>query len=143
MAKQMLQGCEVLELDKDPERGLLEIRDGKFWDGEPAHLNGTPVLDGFYFVELAPDAPRILNNELYGPYADAVEAEIAARDSYTLTDFKRAFAQLEREGRIRRVVGEDGVPRYQAIGPRLSREVSENSDSEAIAHAVRGVIARR
>jgi hypothetical protein len=101
------------------------------------------VLDGFYFVELAPDAPRILNNELYGPYADAVEAEIAARDSYTLTDFKRAFAQLEREGRIRRVVGEDGVPRYQAIGPRLSREVSENSDSEAIAHAVRGVIARR
>ena len=50
-----LQGCVVLEIDGvDPKRALLELRDGKFWDGEPATRkeDGTaPMPDGFYFVE--------------------------------------------------------------------------------------------
>ena len=37
MTKRQMQGCEVLEIDGvDPKRALFELRDGKFWDGEPA-----------------------------------------------------------------------------------------------------------
>jgi hypothetical protein len=72
--------------------------------------------DGFYFVELTSDGKRILNDNLYGPYANAVEARIAARKNPTLTDFNRVITELERKGRVRRVVGEDGVPRYEAFG---------------------------
>ena len=115
----MMQGCEVLEIDGvDPKRALLELRDGKYWDGEPATRkeDGTiPMPDGFYFVEL--DGERILNDNLYGPYADVIEAELAAREGSTLTDFIRAVMELERKGRIRRVVGEDGVTRYHAVDP--------------------------
>jgi hypothetical protein len=118
-----MQGCEVLEIDGvDPKRALLELRDGKFWDGEPATRKEdgtTPMPDGFYFVELTSDGKRILNDNLYGPYANAMEARIAARKTPTLTDVNRAITELERKGRIRRVVGEDGVPRYQAVGPLL------------------------
>jgi hypothetical protein len=138
MTKRQMQGCELLEIEGvGPKRALLELRDGKFWDGEPATRkedgttsmldgfyfveltsDGTiPMLDGFHFVELTGDGKHILGNYLYGPYADAVEAEIAAWENYTLTDFNRAMTELERKGRIRRVVGEDGVPRYHAIGP--------------------------
>ena len=114
MTKRQMQGCKVLEIDGvDPKRALLELRDGKFWDGEPATRKEdgtTPMEDGFYFVEL--DGGRILNDNIYGPYASAVEAEIAARKTPTMTDFNRAVAELVRKGRVRRVVGEDGVPRY-------------------------------
>ena len=115
-----LQGCVVLEIDGvDPKRALLELRDGKFWDGEPATRkeDGTaPMPDGFYFVELTSDGKRILNDKIYGPYANDVEAEFAAREGYTLTDLNRALAELERTGQIHREVGEDGVPRYLAVG---------------------------
>jgi hypothetical protein len=30
-----MQGCDALEIDVYPKRALLELRDGKFWDGEP------------------------------------------------------------------------------------------------------------
>jgi hypothetical protein len=123
VTKRQMQGCEVLEIDGvDPKRALLELRDGKFWDGEPATRKEdgtTPMPDGFYFVELTSDGKRILNDNLYGPYANAMEARIAARKTPTLTDVNRAITELERKGRIRRVVGEDGVPRYQAVGPLL------------------------
>jgi hypothetical protein len=105
------RGCKVLEIDGvDPKRALFEIRDGKFWDGEPATRkeDGTPKQDGFYLVELTSDG-NILNDNIYGPYADVVEAELTARAGYTLTDVNRAITELERQGRIRRVVGEDGV----------------------------------
>jgi hypothetical protein len=101
MANKTLQGCEVLELNKDPERGLLEIRDGKFWDGEPVVKEGDdlpPVADGFYFVELTPDGRWILNDKLYGPYATELDAVLAAEDGMTLTDLDR----LVREGFLRR-----------------------------------------
>ena len=123
MTKRQMQGCEVLEIDGvDPKRALLELRDGKYWDGEPATRkeDGTTSMpDGFYFVELTSDGRRIVNDNFYGPYANAVEAELAAREGFTLTDFNRAITELERKGRIRRVVDEDGVPRYQAVGPLL------------------------
>jgi hypothetical protein len=72
--------------------------------------------DGYYFVEVTDDGKNILNDKLYGPYRDAAEARIAARKTPTLSDFNRAIAQLEREGHVRRMVGDDGVPRYKAIG---------------------------
>jgi hypothetical protein len=118
MTKRQMQGCEVLKIDGvEPKRALIELRDGKYWDGEPATRteDGTTQPDGFYFVELATDG-CILNDILYGPYANAVEAELAARKTPTLTDFNRVITELERERRIRRVVGEDGVPRYHAVG---------------------------
>jgi hypothetical protein len=115
-----LQSCVVLEIDGvDPKRALLELRDGKFWDGESATKKEdgtTPIQDGFYFVELTSDGKRMLNDKLYGPYANAVEAEFAAREGYTLTDLKRVLAELERTGKIQCVVGDDGVPRYRAVG---------------------------
>jgi hypothetical protein len=117
-----MQSCKILEINGvDPKRALLEIRDGKYWDGEPATTqeNGTtPMPDGFYFVELTGDG-RILNNDVYGPYADAVAAELAARESPTLADLNAVILQLERDGRVQRVVGEDGVARYGA-GSRSS-----------------------
>ena len=123
MTKRQMQGCEVLKIDGvEPKRALIELRDGKYWDGEPATRKEdgtTPMPDGFYFVELTSDGKRILNDNLYGPYANAMEARIAARKTPTLTDVNRAITELERKGRIRRVVGEDGVPRYQAVGPLL------------------------
>ena len=98
----------------DPKRALLELRDGKFWDGESATRkeDGTaPMPDGFYFVELTSDGMRILNDIVYGPYANDVEAEFAAREGYTLTDFNRALAELERKGHIRREVDKHaGLP---------------------------------
>ena len=42
----------------------------------------TPKPDGFYVVELTSDG-RILNDNIYGPYANAVDAELAAREGYT------------------------------------------------------------
>jgi hypothetical protein len=42
-------------LDGDPNRALLEICDGKYWDGGPA---APGMLDGFYFVELDNDRIR-------------------------------------------------------------------------------------
>jgi hypothetical protein len=80
----------------DSKRALLEIRDGKFWDGEPATRKEdgtTPMKDGFYFVELDGDGERILNDHIYGPYASAVEAEIAARKTPTITDVNRAVTE--------------------------------------------------
>jgi hypothetical protein len=123
MTKRQMQGCKVLEIDGvDPKRALFELRDGKFWDGEPATRkeDGTSKEDGFYFVEL--DGGRILNDNIYSPYASAVEAEIAARKTPTMTDFNRAVAELVRKGRVRGVVGEDGVPRYWAVEPALWKE---------------------
>ena len=76
MTKRQMQGCKVLEIDGvDPKRALFELRDGKFWDGEPATRkeDGTPKENGFYFVELRSDGRCILNDNIYGPYADAVE----------------------------------------------------------------------
>jgi hypothetical protein len=123
ITKRQMQGCEVLEIDGvDPKRALLELRDGKYWDGEPATRKEdgtTPMRDGFYFVELTSDGKRIINDIVYGPYANAVEAELAAREGPTLTDFNRAITELERKGRIRRAVDENGVQRYQAVRPPL------------------------
>jgi hypothetical protein len=113
---QQMRGYEVL--DGDSKRALLEIRDGKYWDGEPA---APGMLDGFYFVELTDD-DRILDGWFYGPYTDAVEAEIAARKTCTETDFNRAIAKLERQGRIRQVVGADGVLRWHLAESALELE---------------------
>ena len=123
MTKRQMQGCKVLEIDGvDPKRALFELRDGKFWDGEPATRkeDGTPKEDGFYFVELD-DGGRILNDNIYGPYASAVEAEIAARKTPRLRT-STGPSRSERKGRVRRVVGEDGVPRYWAVEPALWKE---------------------
>ena len=74
MTKRQMQGCEVLEIDGvDPKRALLELRDGKHWDGEPATRKEdgtTPMPDGFYFVELTSDGKRN-QRHVYGPYASA------------------------------------------------------------------------
>ena len=84
MTKRQMQGCEVLEIDGvDPKRALLELRDGKYWDGELATRKEdgtTPMPDGFYFVELTSDGKGIINDIVYGPYANAIEAELAARE---------------------------------------------------------------
>jgi len=108
-----MQGCEVIA-GTDPQRAVLEVRDGKFWDGIPATRKEdgtTPMPDGFYFVELTDDG-YILNDDLYGPYADVIGAEIAAREGHTSTDVRRAIAALERKGILVRVVGKDGVVRF-------------------------------
>ena len=64
-----LQGCVVLEIDGvDPKRALLELRDGKFWNGELATRKEdgtTPKPDGFYVVKLTSDG-NILNDNIYG-----------------------------------------------------------------------------
>ena len=99
----MMQGCELLDFDREPQRGVLEICDGRYWDGEPARWpDGTPARNGYYYIEVAPDG-HIVNNNLYGPYVTKMEAVRAAENSPTLTDFDKAVAQLERDGRIRRL----------------------------------------
>ena len=49
------------------DRGVVEIRDGKFYDGEPAWFPGARRPDGFYWFDLA-DNHRIKNGRLYGPH---------------------------------------------------------------------------
>jgi hypothetical protein len=102
--KQQMEGCKVLD-GTCPERALIEIRNGKFWDGAPAisQKDGSTSKDGFYFVELTPE-DYILNDILHGPYANVEDAELAARESYVPSEINRALTELERIGAIRRVV---------------------------------------
>jgi hypothetical protein len=106
--------AKLVEDGKISKRALLEIRDGKYSNGEPA---GPSVFDGFYFVELDDD-DRILDGWLYGPYTSAVEAESAARKAVTETELNCILMDLERQGRIRRFVGEDGEVWYEAVEPK-------------------------
>ena len=122
MTKRQMQGCEVLEID-----GV--IRSGLCSSSAMANIGtaSRPPEGGWHhphagWVLLRRADERwegIINDNVYGPYASAVEAELAARECFTLTDFNRAITELERKGRIRRAVDENGVPRYQAVGPSL------------------------
>jgi hypothetical protein len=119
--KPQLRGCELLKIEGAPKLGIFELRNGKYWDGVPATMNGTatPMPDGFYVCELTRDGFIVTTDggdTVQGPYASAKEAERKTQE--VLAEIEKAGAELEREGRVRREVGEDGVVRYQAIVQR-------------------------
>jgi hypothetical protein len=119
--KRQLRGCKLLKIEGAPKLGIFELRNGKYWDGIPATLNGTatPMPDGFYVCELTRDGFIATkddgSNTVHGPYASAKEAERKTRKA--LAKLEKVGAELEREGKLRREVGEDGVVRYQAVVP--------------------------
>jgi hypothetical protein len=38
--KRQMQGYELLDINVEPKRALIELRKGRFWDGEPATKKG-------------------------------------------------------------------------------------------------------
>jgi hypothetical protein len=82
-----MQGFKKLKIAAAPRLAMFEIRDGYYWDGERATINGTdiPQPDGFYlcevgddgFIARAPDG----GDSVRGPYATATEAERVTRET--------------------------------------------------------------
>ena len=59
------------------DRGVVEIRDSKFYDGEPAWFPGSPRPDGFYWFYFTDDH-RIKDGRLCGPYPSLEAAAASA-----------------------------------------------------------------
>ena len=117
-----LQGCRLLSIEGSPQLAIFELRNGKYWDGIPATMNGTatPMPDGFYVCELTRDGYIVQGptggDAIQGPYTSIKEAKRRTRKA--LAEVAAIGAELAREGRVRREVGEDGVVRFQAIVQR-------------------------
>ena len=99
----MMQSYEVIA-GTEPELALFEIRDGKYWDGKPF----TSGQDGFYVAERTSNGDILNNSIFWGPYPNAARAKIAVRNVTILTE-------LERKGRVRRVVRDNGKPAFNAL----------------------------
>ena len=96
------------------DRGVLEIRDGKFYDGEPGWFPGARTPDGFYWFDLT----EIKNGRLYGPHPSLLEAAAAAASAVVsntnmcLQDIELALKALEARGELESRVRPNGVPQY-------------------------------
>jgi hypothetical protein len=84
-SQEQMQGDNALEIEGAPELAVFELRDGKYWDGEPVVRYGTttPPPDGFYVCTLTSDGYIVKDDSggdaLVGPYATAAEAERMTR----------------------------------------------------------------
>jgi hypothetical protein len=107
----------LLGIEGAPRLAIFELRDGHYWDGEPATVNGTttPMPDGFYVCELGDGGfiTKTPERPSRGPYATAAEAERMTRK--TLADTDRDMRTLEHAGLIRRKVGADGIVYCQVV----------------------------
>jgi hypothetical protein len=131
-----MQGRKLLEIEGAPKLAMFELRDGRYWDGEPVAKYGTttPAPDGFYVCELRDDR-RIAQADtggdlLFGPYATAAEAERTMRDALKGTG--RAYVTLERAGLISRETSAGGVTQFQrvALSPEEEEKAWKRIESE-------------
>jgi hypothetical protein len=93
------------------DRGVVEIRDGKFYDGEPAWFPGAPRPDGYYWFYLTDDR-RIKNGRLNGPHPSLEAAAASAFAYLSLQDIELALEALAARGEIESRVRPDGVRQY-------------------------------
>jgi hypothetical protein len=121
--KQQMQGYRLCQ---GTDRGVVEIRDGKFYDGEPAWFPGARRPDGFYWFYLTDDH-RIKNGRLCGPHPSLKAAAASAfAPNLNLQDIELALEELEARGELESRVRPDGVREYwlpddaadTGIGPR-------------------------
>jgi hypothetical protein len=117
-AKRMQGYKLLLGIEGSPRLAIFELRDGRYWDGERATVNGTttPMPDGFYVCELGDDdgfITTVPERRARGPYTTAADAERVTRK--TMAHVDRSMRDLERAGLVRRKVGADGVARCQVV----------------------------
>jgi hypothetical protein len=94
------------------DRGVVEIRDGKFYDGEPAWFPHARRPDGFYWFDLTEDH-RIKNGRLNGPHPSLEAAAASAfAPNLSLQDVELALEALEARGELESRVRPDGVREY-------------------------------
>jgi hypothetical protein len=93
------------------DHGVVEIRDGKFYDGEPAWFPGAQRPDGFYWFYLTDDH-RIKNGRLNGPHASLEAAAESAVVYLDQQDIELALEALEARGELESRVRPDGVREY-------------------------------
>ena len=91
------------------DRGVVEIRDGKFYDGESAWFPGAQRPDGFYWFYFTADH-RIKNGRLNGPHPSLAAASAVAH--LNLQDIELALEALEARGELESLVRPDGVREY-------------------------------
>jgi hypothetical protein len=109
--KQQMQGYLLCE---GTDHGVVEIRDGKFYNGKPAWVPGARTPDGFYWFDLT----EIKNGRLYGPHPSLLEAAAAAASAVvsntnmSLQDIELALEALEARGELESCVRPDGVQEY-------------------------------
>jgi hypothetical protein len=106
--KQQMQGYHRCQ---GTDRGVVEIRDGKFYDGEPAWFPGARRPDGFYWFYLTDDH-RIENGRLNGPHPSLEAAAASAFAHLNLQDIELALEALEARGELEGRVRPDGVREY-------------------------------
>jgi hypothetical protein len=106
--KQQMQGCHRCQ---DTDRGVVEIRDGKFYDGESAWFPGAQRPDGFYWFYFTADH-RIKDGRLCGPYPSLEAAAASAVAHLNLQDIELALEALEARGELESLVRPDGVREY-------------------------------
>ena len=120
------------------DRGVVEIRDGKFYDGEPAWFPDARRPDGFYWFHLTDDH-RIRNGRFNGPHPSL---EVAAASAFAPNlhqqDIELAVEELAVCGVLESRVRPDGVreywPSYDAadieIGPPECKPRSARGEDE-------------
>ena len=107
--KQQMQGYHLCQ---GTDRGVVEIRDGKFYDGEPAWFPDARRPDGFYWFYLTDDH-RIKNGRLCGPHPSLKAAAASAvAPNLSLQDIELALEALEARGELESCVRPDGVREY-------------------------------
>jgi hypothetical protein len=107
--KQKMQGYHRCQ---GTDRGVVEIRDSKFYDGEPAWFPGTPRPDGFYWFYFTDDH-RIKDGRLCGPYPSLEAAAASAvAPNLSLQDIELALEALEARRELESCVRPDGVQEY-------------------------------
>jgi hypothetical protein len=104
--KQQMQGYHRCQ---GTDRGVVEIRDGKFYDGEPAWFPGARRPDGFYWFYLTDDH-RIENGRRTTPEPRG-RGGVCLRH-LNLQDIELALEALEARGGLESCVRPDGVREY-------------------------------
>src|SRR5262245_39648453 len=105
------QQIEGYYLCKGTDRGVVEIRDGKFYDGEPAWLPDARRPDGFYWCYLNDDH-RIRNGRLNGPHPSLEAAAASAFAPNLHQQVELAVEELAACGVLESRVRADGVREY-------------------------------
>jgi len=106
--KQQMQGYHPCQ---GTDRGVVEIRDGKFYDGEPAWFPEAKRPDGFYWFYFTDDH-RIKDGRLCGPYPSLEAAAASAVDHLSQQDVELALEALAARGDLESQVRPDGVREY-------------------------------
>jgi hypothetical protein len=106
--KQQMQGYHPCQ---GTDRGVVEIRDGKFYDGEAAWFPDTPSRDGFYWFYFTDDH-WIKDGRLCGPHASLEAAAESAVVYLDQQDIELALEALAARGELGSCVRPDGVREY-------------------------------